>query len=516
MYWLNPMSKRVERAWMDGQFLDTNPFDTTQFVNVSSVSALTLDVADRRLYYVQHLAGKDSSEIVQCYFYDRKSCRVMANRIRAFDIGIFKDNLIWTEISKEGGGLQMCKKKNCRSTMASIEGFKNIESFALMEAYGQPARVKPNPCLVNNGNCSHYCLLLPGEPWRSCACPTGIKLSSENVTCAPVGMEKVLFVASKTGLFYFSLDTDDLTPQAMEIPNFNPSTTIILGVDYDAESGNVYWSEADGGESRIRKCAFKECSSVETILRFDKPTHIESLAIDHESRNLYLVDSGLRRISVSRLDGSSSRVLISHGLTKPRGLAVDSMNGHIYFSDWDDSNPKIEKANLDGSERTMFILMKHNTAYPNGIDVDAENGKIYWVDAKTLSLKSANLRDASGVTTVAEGLDNPFDVTKLGSNDVIYPFSKRFLLGDVVFASDREYRKLTAVKLNFQQAGPNNTRISDSIWDKKTNTNMMEISDFFIYKQMGVKSVYVQDKPKKSGSPCHVDNGGCSHLCIPR
>ncbi|TKR89659.1 hypothetical protein L596_013727 [Steinernema carpocapsae] len=105
------------------------------------------------------------------------------------------DNLIWTEISKDRGGLHVCKNKNCKSTSASIYGSKNIESFA--PACSGEAKT----CLVNCGNCSHNCLLVPGEPWRSCACPVGIKLSSDNVTCAPECMEKVLFVASKTGLF---------------------------------------------------------------------------------------------------------------------------------------------------------------------------------------------------------------------------------------------------------------------------------------------------------------------------
>lgn len=37
-----------------------------------------------------------------------------------------------------------------------------------------------SPCMVNNGNCSHFCLLSPNSPGYKCACPTGVKLITPN------------------------------------------------------------------------------------------------------------------------------------------------------------------------------------------------------------------------------------------------------------------------------------------------------------------------------------------------
>ncbi|KAK0410136.1 hypothetical protein QR680_004969 [Steinernema hermaphroditum] len=494
MYWLNPNAKRVERAWMDGQFLDTNPFDETQFANVSSVSALTLDVADRKLYYVQHLAGKDTSEIVQCYFYDRKSCRVVVDRIRAFD-----EILIWSEISKSEGGLRFCKMPNCESTIVEVRRSSDMETFALLEQKAQPKRTKPNPCAENNGGCSHFCLILPGEPWRSCACPTGVELLSDNRTCSTEGLQKILFVASKTGLFYFSLDTGDLTPQALEIGGFNSETTTMVAVDYDPVTEKVYWSEVDDSECRIQKCLFKRCTNVETVLRFKKPTNIESLTIDNVSKNIYWVDAGMGRISVARLDGSSQRVLLSHGLVKPRGLALDAENGKLYFSDWDDSNPRIEKANLDGSGREVLISFRANTAWPNGIDVDSATNRIYWVDARSFSVKSARLQDGSDIATVADELEHPFSLSRLD---------------DVIFTSAMNGRRLTAVNLDPSRSS-SAQRLSGTLWDKNKHTRTMEISDFLIYKQMGIKAVELKSTvAEDSKHKCQQENGGCSHLCV--
>lgn len=40
-----------------------------------------------------------------------------------------------------------------------------------------------NPCQVNNGGCSHLCLLAP-VGGVNCACPTGRKLKPDNLMCA--------------------------------------------------------------------------------------------------------------------------------------------------------------------------------------------------------------------------------------------------------------------------------------------------------------------------------------------
>lgn len=47
-----------------------------------------------------------------------------------------------------------------------------------------------NSCAVNNGGCSHLCLLAPAPKGSSCACPTGINLQTDGKTCTP-GMKRL-------------------------------------------------------------------------------------------------------------------------------------------------------------------------------------------------------------------------------------------------------------------------------------------------------------------------------------
>lgn len=37
-------------------------------------------------------------------------------------------------------------------------------------------------CMINNGGCSHLCLLAPGKT-HTCACPTNFYLAADNRTC---------------------------------------------------------------------------------------------------------------------------------------------------------------------------------------------------------------------------------------------------------------------------------------------------------------------------------------------
>lgn len=40
-----------------------------------------------------------------------------------------------------------------------------------------------NPCGIDNGGCSHLCLMSPHKPFYQCACPTGVKLLENGRTC---------------------------------------------------------------------------------------------------------------------------------------------------------------------------------------------------------------------------------------------------------------------------------------------------------------------------------------------
>ena len=52
----------------------------------------------------------------------------------------------------------------------------------------------------------------------------------------------------------------------------------------------------------------------------------------------------------------------------------------MFWTDWG-NYPKIERANLDGSERVAIVT--YNLTYPNGLAIDYESSLLYWCDAGT-------------------------------------------------------------------------------------------------------------------------------------
>lgn len=108
-------------------------------------------------------------------------------------------------------------------------------------------------------------------------------------------------------------------------------------------------------------------------------------------------DSVSRHEAIPTVAAGSNTTLISlpGGTRDPRGLAVDKVNGKIYYGD----GLSIARMNLDGSSPTTIITL---ATAPGDIEVDPASGKIYY---STLfagagnGIYSANL-DGSGVTTI--------------------------------------------------------------------------------------------------------------------
>lgn len=60
----------------------------------------------------------------------------------------------------------------------------------------------------------------------------------------------------------------------------------------------------------------------------------------------------------------------------------------MYWTDWGEV-PKIERAGMDGSSRSVII--NTDIYWPNGLTLDYEERKLYWADAKLNFIHRSNL-----------------------------------------------------------------------------------------------------------------------------
>lgn len=72
-----------------------------------------------------------------------------------------------------------------------------------------------------------------------------------------------------------------------------------------------------------------------------------------------------------------SQVLVNTDLFDPRSIAVSPDEGLMFWSDWYERSPKVERAALDGSDRS--ILVKDGLGWPNGITLDIPRRRLYWL-----------------------------------------------------------------------------------------------------------------------------------------
>lgn len=56
---------------------------------------------------------------------------------------------------------------------------------------------------------------------------------------------------------------------------------------------------------------------------------VEGLAVDWVAKNLYWVDSRLKTVDVSTLDGEHHMVLLNENISQPRGLSLDPSEGYV-------------------------------------------------------------------------------------------------------------------------------------------------------------------------------------------
>uniref|UniRef100_A0A3B4FBM3 Nidogen-1-like n=1 Tax=Pundamilia nyererei TaxID=303518 RepID=A0A3B4FBM3_9CICH len=242
---------------------------------------------------------------------------------------------------------------------------------------------------------------------------------------------------------------------------------VVIAVAYDCVEKMVYWTDITGpaiSKASLTGGDIYVCSSSE----LQSP---EGIAIDHVARLLFWTDSTRDTIEVSKLDGSHRRVLFDTDLVNPRPIVTNPAYGRLYWADWNRDRPKIEMSNMDGTERV--VLVKDNLALPNGLTFDYENQQLCWADAGTRKVECMDPHRQLR-RNIVEGIQYPFALVSFGRN-LYYTDWRRYQL-----------RHLLCIFLYLDLS-------------VKTFVTLLHCLPFdaLVYNYC-------------------ADNGGCSHLCLPR
>lgn len=449
---------KIERASMDG-----DPSSRTVLVkeNIFWPNGLTVDLTNELIYWVDgHYQFLDVMRLDGSH---RRS--VVLNVTYPYSITMMDNSLFWTDWHVGSMHTFNLSTNETRQLIDTLEVPLSVHAW---DKRLQPPPAKgANPCSLNNGNCSHLCLLSTNAAGFSCACPTGVKMISEK-RCAD-GTQEMLFLVQRTQISRISLDTPDHT----SFPLMLDRVKYAIAIDYDPVDGYVYWSDE---EAHAIRRARQDGSAQMDIVTLEV-SHPDGIAIDWHARNLYWTDTGTDRIEVCRLDGSSRRAIINEHLDEPRAIALAPLLGWMFWSDWNEKNPKVERASLDGSERV--VLVSSGLGWPNGIAVDVQAKQFFWCDAKTDRIEVANMDGSERRVLLNHNLPHVFGLS---------------LLGDYLYWTDWQRRSIDRAH-------------------KVTGNDRIVVIDQFP-ELMGLKVTRTHEL--QGQSPCAIRNGDCSHLCLNR
>ncbi|MEP1095847.1 MAG: T9SS type A sorting domain-containing protein [Cyclobacteriaceae bacterium] len=169
-------------------------------------------------------------------------------------------------------------------------------------------------------------------------------------------------------------------------------------IDVDGTAGKVYWCDVENGQ--VRRVDF-DGSNAEVLVSVSGPRDI---ALDVAAGKMYYItnNGGARQIWRANLDGTNVENIIL-GLPFLRGLALDLVNGHIYWTDSDG----ISRANLDGSGQEEIVDYTSEIE-AGAIEIDATSETIYVMDFVNFAPPVANEGDG----LLAEPLPDGYFVSK--------------------------------------------------------------------------------------------------------
>lgn len=458
MFWTDwGETQKIERAGMDG---DPATRKTIVSTNIIWPNGLTIDYAAELIYWID---GKlNFIEVMTYDGTDRKT--ILKSKFEyPFSLTMFQTRLFWTDWKT------WAVHYFDRSTNELKQLINHLDLVPMyIQVYDSQRQPKQaHPCQWNNGGCSHLCLLSPNSAGYSCACPVGIKLI-DRFNCAQ-GPQELLLLARRTDICVIYLDSLDYTHKILPLKNINYS----IAVDFDPIERYIYWS--DDEVKKIQKADLLGNHQQDIVTNEIK--HPDGIAIDWAARNLYWTDAATDRVEMCRLEKEYRRAIISDNLVEPRAIAVAPEIGWLFWSDWYEKSPKIERANLDGSERV--VLVRDDLGWPNGITLDLSGNKLYWCDARNDKIEYTTLNGKDRQVLISEDLPHVFGFT---------------LMGDYLYWTDWQRRKI-------ERAHKATGGQRETILDQMPNV-------------MGLKAINLNAKPVTN--PCSLRNGDCSQFCFYR
>ncbi|GMT30081.1 hypothetical protein PFISCL1PPCAC_21378, partial [Pristionchus fissidentatus] len=336
------------------------------------------------------------------------------------------------------------------------------------EQIANKTRCEPlNECL-DARTCSQKCV--DEKHGFTCLCDPGYQLDKDDKRTCKVADDRKdmrIYVSNRNRIYWSDSKLENWRTFAAPVEN-------AIAIAWDSVTDRIYWS--DIREKKIFS-ASQNGTNV-TVFVGEGLDITEGIALDWVGRNLYWVDSALNTIEVASLDVPGARTVLLHeNVDQPRGIAVDPRKGLLFWTDWG-QNPRIERANMDGSNRMTIVNTK--IYWPNTIALDLTTDRVYFADSKLDYIDFCNY-DGTGRVQV------------ISSQKFVQHPHALAIFEDSMYYSDRRLQRL-------------------QVYPKYPNGTLGTYPTHTFSKALGVAAIHKALQPAVPDSPCA--SHPCTHLCL--
>ncbi|KAG8193521.1 hypothetical protein JTE90_003732 [Oedothorax gibbosus] len=461
MYWSDwGEVPKIEKSGMDGTGRKVIVEDGLKWPN-----GLAIDFESRRLFWIEAFhenlcsSGLEGEDIR----------RVLAGSPflkLPFSVDIYGDFVYWTEWTSNKENVFRANKLTGANLTKVLDGETTLMGIKIYHPDKQA--LTPSVCGPNNGGCTFLCLPSPRGNY-SCACPIGMKLQPDGRNCTKAEESNAsLLYCNRYNIRRYELGSQE---DSLLVEGLQRATVL----DYHLADKILIWTDTDN--KKIYRGSLEPESQFSTLA--GNATSY-GVAVDWIHGHVYWTDTLNNVVDVAKLDGSMRKSLIRTELDEPRAIVLNPLEGFMFWSDWGQV-PKIERSNMDGTHRR--VIVSHDIRWPNGLAIDLEVRRVFWVDGKLNYLSTCDFEGANrrNLITSSSVMRHPFSLDVFGE-----------YLYWVEWSSGKE---------SVYRAPKRDGRGASKVFDGERSL-------------MGLKVMHDSKQPNGT-SACGLDNGGCSHLCLP-
>uniref|UniRef100_A0A8C3C9S1 Low-density lipoprotein receptor-related protein 2 n=1 Tax=Cairina moschata TaxID=8855 RepID=A0A8C3C9S1_CAIMO len=465
LFWADyGQSPKIERA-----FLDCTNRTVLVSEGIVTPRGLAIDHSNGYIYWVDD--SLDMIARIQPDGGDVEIVRYGSRYPTPYGITVFGNSMIWVDrnlkkvfqASKEPGNTDPPTV-----IRDNINWLRDVTIYNSRFQSRSPLDINNNPCVDDNGGCSHLCFALPDMQTPKCGCAFGT-LGNDGKRCS-ISTDDYLIFALENALRSIHLDPENHSPPFRTV---NVLRTAVA-LDFDSINNRIYFTQSyPSGTGRISYISIYSGMGTPTVVASDLGTP-DGIAFDWINNRVYYSDYLNQTISSMATDGSNRTVIAR--VPRPRAVVLDPCRGYMYWTDWS-SNAKIERATLGGNFRTPIVST--DLVWPNGLTLDYEEQQLYWADANLYKIERCTLTGTNREVIVSTAL-HPFAMT---------------LFDQHIYWTDWNTRSIYRA---------NKYDGSDQI------VMIMNLPQ----RPMDIH-VWAKSKQQQCTNPCNQFNGGCSHICAP-